>query len=267
MIFFKTNEEIELMRISAMLVSETIAEIAKVLKPGITTLSLDKLANEFISDHEGVASFHNYGGYPFHICTSINDVIVHGLPGEQLLREGDIVSIDVGVVKNEFHGDSAYTFILGDTSEDILKLIKIAKESLFEGIKQAIVGNYLGEISSAIQHYNEKQGFGVVRELVGHGIGRAMHEGPQVPNFGRKASGILMRENLVLAIEPMVNLGKNEVVDDAKGWAIRTADGSVSVHFEHDVCIKPDTALVLSDFAPIEKAEKANQHLNSSYYE
>jgi methionyl aminopeptidase len=267
MIFFKTEEEIELMRISAMLVSATIAEIAKVLKPGITTMSLDKLANEFINDHQAVPSFYNYGGYPFHICTSVNDVIVHGFPNEQPLRDGDIVSVDVGVIKNEFHGDHAYTFIIGETSDEILKLVRIAKESLFEGIKKAVVGNYLGEISSAIQHYNENQGYGVVRELVGHGIGRAMHEGPQVPNFGRKASGIQMRENLVLAIEPMVNLGTHDVITDADGWAIRTADGSVSVHFEHDVCIKPDTALVLSDFAPIEEAEKANLNLNSSYYE
>lgn len=265
MIFFKTEEELELMRISAMLISDTIAEIAKVLKPGITTLSLDELADTYIRDHDAVPSFYNYEGYPFHICTSVNDVVAQGRPSQRILRDGDVISVDVGVLKNDFHGDHAYTFIIGETSPEILKLIRIAKESLFAGIEMAVAGNYLGEICSAIQHYNEKQGFGVVRELGGHGIGRSMHEAPQVPNFGRKASGIEMRQNLVLAIEPLVNLGKQEVVEQKDG-SFKTADGSVSVHFEHDVVIKPEKAWVLSDFAPIEQAEKANKNLNSSYF-
>lgn len=266
MIFFKTEEEIELMKISAMLVSTTIAEIAKVLKPGVTTMAMDKLANEYINDHGGVASFYQYEGYPFHIITSLNDVVVHGLPNEKPLRDGDVVTVDIGVVKNEFHGDHAYTFIIGETTPEILKLVKITKESLFIGIEQAIAGNHVGDISSAIQIHAEREKYGVVRDLVGHGIGRSMHEGPQVPNFGRRGNGIQMRENLVLAIEPMVNMGTRDVTTDPDGWAIRTADGSISAHFEHDVCIKPGKALVLSDFAPIEAAEKANQNLNSSYY-
>lgn len=266
MIFFKTDEEIELMRISAMLVSSTLAEIAKVLKPGITTMSLDKLANEYISDHQGIASFYQYEDYPYHIITSVNDVVVHGFPSEKLLRDGDVVSVDIGVVKNEFHGDHAYTFIIGETTPEILKLVRITKEALFIGIEQAIVGNHVGDISSAIQIYAEREKYGVVRDLVGHGIGRSMHEGPQVPNFGRRGNGIQMRENLVLAIEPMINLGTRDVVTAKDGWAIKTADGSISAHFEHDVCIKPDKALVLSDFTPIEEAEKANKNLNSSYY-
>lgn len=267
MIFFKTNEEIELMKISAMLVSSTLTEIAKVLKPGITTMSLDLLANEYISDHDAVPSFYDYEGYPLHICTSVNDTVVHGLPSQRILREGDIVSVDIGVVKNEFHGDHAYTFIIGEVAPEILQLVKITKESIFKGIEQAIAGNYVGDISSAIQRYTEKEKYGVVKDLAGHGIGRSMHEGPQVPNFGRRETGIQMRENLVLAIEPMINLGTGNVVTAKDGWAMKTADGSISVHFEHDVCIKPVKALILSDFGPIEIAEKANKNLNSSYYE
>jgi methionyl aminopeptidase len=266
MITFKTEEEVELMHISAMLVSKTIAELAKVLKPGISTLSLDQLAAEFILDNDAVPSFLNYEGYPFHICTSINDVIAHGRPGHRILRDGDIISIDTGVIKNEFHGNHAYTFIIGETSPEVLKLVRIAKESLYAGIKEAITGNYIGEISSAIQHYNENQGFGVTRELGGHAIGRAMDEMPPVPNFGRRASGIEMKSNLVLAIEPMVNLGKEDILEEEDG-SFKTADGLVAVHFAHNVCIKPEQARVLSDFAPIEKAENANKNLNTSYME
>ena len=265
MIFFKTEEELELMRLSAMLVSHTIAEIARAIKPGITTLSLDELAGTYIRDNKGIPAFYNFESYPFHICTSLNDVIAQGRPSGRVLREGDVVSIAAGVLMNEFHGDHAYTFILGETSPEILRLVKIAKESLFAGIEMAVAGNFLGEISSAIQHYNEKQGFGVVRDIGGHGIGRALHEMPQVANFGRKASGIEMRQNLVLALEPMVNLGKQGTIEEKDG-SYRTADGSVSVHFEHNVVIRPEKAWVLSDFAPIEKAEKANKNLNSSYY-
>ncbi|MHA4895735.1 type I methionyl aminopeptidase [Pedobacter sp. PWIIR3] len=266
MILYKTNEEVELMRISALLVSQTLAEVAKVLKPGMTTLAIDKLANEFITDNGAIPSFYNYNNFPFHIITSLNDVVVHGLPSKSELVDGDIISVDVGTIKNGFHGDHAYTFIIGETSPEILNLVKTAKESLFLGIKEAVVGKRIGDIGYAIQNHNEKQGFGVVRDLVGHGLGRDMHEDPQVPNYGRKGAGMKLNQNLVVAIEPMINLGKKDVFLDNDGWAIRTADGSPSVHFEHDVCIKKGEALILSDYAPIEAAEKKNSNLNSSYY-
>lgn len=267
MIIYKTDEEIELMRTSALLVSAALSEIAKVLKPGMTTMDIDQLAATFIADNGAVPSFLNYSGYPHNICTSVNDVVVHGFPNKVPLRNGDIVSVDVGVYKNGFHGDHAYTFILGEVKPEVLKLVKITKESLFEGIKHAVVGKRVGDISNAIQEYTEKEGYGVVRELVGHGLGRQMHEDPQVPNYGRKGSGIMMKENLVLAIEPMINLGTRHVFTDEDGWTIRTDDGMPSVHFEHDVCIKKGEALILSDYTPIQIAEKANSNLNSSYYE
>jgi len=267
MIIYKTEEEIELMQISALLVSATLAEIAKVLKPGMTTLDLDRIAAEFIADHQSVPSFLNFSGYPHNICTSVNDVVVHGFPNKVPLRDGDIVSVDIGVYKNSFHGDHAYTFILGEIKPEVMKLVKVTKESLYVGIKQAVAGKRVGDISNAIQEYTEKEGYGVVRELVGHGLGRTMHEDPQVPNYGRKGSGIMMKENLVLAIEPMINLGTRHIYTDEDGWTIHTADNLPSVHFEHDVCVKKGEALILSDYAPIERAEKANSNLNSSYYE
>ena len=267
MIIYKTEEEIELMQISALLVSATLAEIAKVLKPGMTTLDLDRIAAEFIADQQSVPSFLNFSGYPHNICTSVNDVVVHGFPNKVPLRDGDIVSVDIGVYKNGFHGDHAYTFILGEIKPEVMKLVRVTKESLYVGIKQAVVGKRVGDISNAIQEYTEKEGYGVVRELVGHGLGRTMHEDPQVPNYGRKGSGIMMKENLVLAIEPMINLGTRHIYTDEDGWTIHTADNLPSVHFEHDVCVKKGEALILSDYAPIERAEKANNNLNSSYYE
>ncbi|MCX2477539.1 type I methionyl aminopeptidase [Pedobacter sp. MC2016-15] len=266
MIIYKTDEEVDLMHISAMLVSDTIAELAHEIRPGITTLSLDKLANEFIRDNGAIPSFLNYEGYPFHICTSINDVIAHGRPSERVLREGDILSIDTGVIKNEFHGNHAYTFIIGETSQEILTLVRTVKDSLTLGIKEAITGQNLGEISSAIQHYNERRGYGISRELGGHAIGRSMDELPPMPNFGRRVDGIEMRSNLVLAIEPMVNLGTAAIIEDEDG-SFRTADGMVAVHFSHNVCTKPVAALVLSDYHGIEEAEKYNPHLNTSYDE
>ncbi len=267
MIIYKTEDEIKLMQTSALLVSAALSEIAKVLKPGMTTLDIDRLAVEFMRDNKSEPSFLNYNGYPHNICTSVNDVVVHGFPNDVPLREGDIVSVDVGVYKNGFHGDHAYTFILGDVAPEVLKLVRITKESLFEGIKHAVVGKRVGDISNAIQEYTEKEGYGVVRELVGHGLGRAMHEDPQVPNYGRKGSGTMMKENLVLAIEPMINLGTRHIYTDDDGWTIRTEDGKPSVHFEHDVCIRKGEAFILSDYTPIQIAEKANKNLNSSYYE
>ena len=267
MIIYKTEEQVELMRISALLVSQTISEIAAVIKPGMTTLAIDKLANEFILDNGAVPSFYNYNGFPFHIITSVNDVVVHGFPGKEELRDGDIISVDVGVIKNGYHGDHAYTFVIGEVQPDVLQLVKVTKESLFVGIKEAVVGKRLGDIGYAIQAHNEKYGYGVVKDFVGHGLGRDMHEDPQVPNYGRRGTGMLLKENLVLAIEPMINLGTKDVFIEKDGWTVRTADGKPSVHFEHDVCIKKGSALVLSDYSIIEAAEKKNSNLNTSYFQ
>jgi len=261
MIFYKTDEQVELMRISALLVSETLSEIAKILRPGLTTIAIDKLANEFILDNGAVPSFYNYQGFPHHIITSLNDVVVHGFPGKEELKDGDILTVDVGVIKNEYHGDHAYTFVIGDASDEVLNLVKTTKESLFVGINEAVVGKRLGDIGFAIQNHNEKQGFSVVRDFVGHGLGKSMHEDPQVPNYGKRGSGLLLKENLVLAIEPMINLGKKDVFIEKDGWTVRTVDGKASVHFEHDVCVKKGKALILSDYTPIEAAEKNNENL------
>jgi methionyl aminopeptidase len=267
MIHYKNAQEIELMRESALMVSKTLSEVAKILKPGITTLSLDIFIGEFLKDNQAIPSFLNFHGYPFNSCISVNDVVVHGFPGKYELREGDIVSIDVGAYKNGFHGDHAYTFIIGEPKPEIVQLVKVTKESLYKGIEKAIAGNRIGDVSFAIQEYTEKKyGYGIVRELVGHGLGKSMHEDPQVPNYGKRGSGTVMKEGLVIAIEPMINLGRKEVYTDDDGWTVRTKDGKPSVHFEHDVCVKKGKADILSNYASIEAAEKANSNLFSGYY-
>lgn len=261
---YKSEEEVILITESAMLVSKTLAYLASILKPGITTLDLDKYANTFIRDHQAVPSFYKYNGFPANICTSVNDVVVHGLPNNNPLKEGDVVSIDIGAYKNGFHGDQAYTFILGETPEKVMHLVKTTKESLTKGIEKAVHGNRIGDISYAIQSHVEQYGYGVVKELVGHGLGRRLHETPpEIPNYGKQGRGKLLKENLVVAIEPMINLGTDRVYIARDKWTIRTADGEVSAHFEHDVCIKKGTALVLTDFNIIEKEEKNNPNLNS----
>jgi len=265
MIHYKTKTEIELARESALLVSKTLTETAKLLKPGITTLSLDSFIGSFIHDHGASPSFLNYHGYPFNSCISVNDVVVHGFPNERELQEGDIISIDIGVYKNGFHGDHAYTFAIGNPGAAIAQLIRVTKESLYKGIEKATSGNRVGDISFAVQEHTEKKyGYGVVRELVGHGLGRSMHEDPQVANYGKRGSGIKLREGLILAIEPMINLGKREVFTETDGWTVRTVDHSVSVHFEHDVCVGKMKADILSDYTGIEAAERNNPHLYSS---
>ncbi|MGZ3860794.1 MAG: type I methionyl aminopeptidase [Flavisolibacter sp.] len=266
MIYYKNEQEIALMRESALLVSKTLTEVAGILQPGKTTLSIDRFIADFIRDHQAVPSFLNYHGYPFSSCISVNDVVVHGFPGPYSLKEGDIVSVDIGVYKNGFHGDHAYTFMIGKPADEVVQLVKVTKESLYKGIEKAVAGNRLGDISFAIQEHTErKHGYGVVRELVGHGLGRSMHEDPQVPNYGKRGAGPVLKEGLVLAIEPMINLGKKDVYTDTDGWTVRTKDGKPSVHFEHDVCIRKGKADVLSDYQPIEAAEKANRHLFSEY--
>lgn len=267
MMFCKTDSEVQLMKASAMLVSTCLSEIAKVIKPGMTTLQIDQICNEFIRDNKAIPSFYQYRGYPHNICASVNDVVVHGFPNKERLKEGDIVSIDIGVILNGWHGDHAYTFILGEVDAAIIQLVKVTKESLYLGIEKAIVNNRVGDISFAIQEYVErKHHYGVVRELVGHGLGKQLHEDPQVPNYGKRGSGPRLKENLVLAIEPMITLGSREIYTDDDGWTVRTRDGKAAVHFEHDICVKKNKALILSDYSIIESAEKNNQYLNSSYY-
>jgi len=266
MIHYKNSEEIELMRQSALLVSQSLTEVAKILKPGMTTLSIDQLIAQYLKDNGAEPSFLNYHGYPYNSCISVNDVVVHGFPSAYALKEGDIVTVDVGVYKNGFHGDHAYTFMIGRPADAVVQLVKVTKESLYKGIEKAVTGNRLGDISFAIQEHTEKKmGYGVVRELVGHGLGRSMHEDPQVPNYGRRGSGPVLKEGLVIAIEPMINLGKKDVYTESDGWTVRTSDGKPSVHFEHDVCVKKGKADILSDYAPIEAAEKANANLFSDY--
>jgi methionyl aminopeptidase len=265
MMIYKSNEQVELMRQSALLVSKTLSEIAKLLRPGITTLSVDLKISEIIRDHHAIPSFLNYRGYPYNSCISVNDVVVHGFPGNNELREGDIVSIDIGVILNSWHGDHAYTFAIGDPGDDVIKLMKVTKESLYKGIEKAIAGNRIGDIAWAIQEYTEqKHGYGVVRELVGHGLGQSLHEDPPVPNYGKRGSGHKLKQGLVLAIEPMINLGKRDVYTEDDGWTVRTKDGKPSVHFEHDVCVRKGKADILSDYSIIEKAEEANPELFTS---
>jgi methionyl aminopeptidase len=265
MIYHKTKAEIELARESALLVSKTLTETAKLLKPGVTTLLLDKFIGSFIRDHGASPSFLNYHGYPFNSCMSVNDVVVHGFANENELQEGDIITVDVGVYKNGFHGDHAYTFAIGNPGAAVAQLIRVTKEALYKGIEKAVTGNRVGDISFAIQEHTEKKyGYGVVRELVGHGLGRSLHEDPQVANYGKRGSGAKLHEGLIIAIEPMINLGKRDVYTETDGWTVRTVDHSVSVHFEHDVCIGKSKADILSDYTEIEAAERNNPALFSS---
>jgi methionyl aminopeptidase len=262
MMICKTDEQVEMMRQSALLVSKTLTEAAKILKPGITTLSIDKMIGEFLQDHHAFPSFLNYHGYPFNSCISVNDVVVHGLPNKNELQEGDIVSIDIGVILNGWQGDHAYTFAISHPGADVMKLIKVTKEALYKGIEKAVAGNRIGDIAFAIQEHTEKKhGYGVVRELVGHGLGESLHEDPQVPNYGKRGSGPQLKQGLVLAIEPMINLGRKEVYTEKDGWTVRTKDGKPSVHFEHDVCVRKNKADILSDYSTIESAESMNPNL------
>ena len=261
MIFYKTGEEIERIRKSSLLVGKTLAEIAKKIEPGVSTLALDKLAEEFIRDHGAEPGFLGYGGFPNSLCTSVNEAVVHGIPNNQPLENGDIVSIDCGVLLDEFYGDSAYTFEVGEVNPDIRKLLNVTKECLDLAVQQTISGNRIGDIGFAVQKHAESNGYGVVRELVGHGLGRGLHEKPEVPNYGRKGRGHKLKPGIVLAIEPMINLGRKEVAQLADGWTIITKDKLPSAHFEHDVAIMTNGQTeVLSSFEEIEKVlkEKSN---------
>ncbi|KAF0203778.1 MAG: methionyl [Bacteroidetes bacterium] len=253
MIYYKTDEEIELIRISSLLVGKTLAEVARHIKPGVTTLELDKIAETFIRDHKAVPGFKGYGGFPGTLCVSVNDVVVHGIPGKQILQDGDLVSVDCGVILNGFYGDSAYTFAVGNVSEEVLMLMKRTKESLYIGINAAQAGKRVGDIGFEIQTYVEGFGYSVVRDLVGHGLGRHLHEKPEIPNYGRRGVGSMLQNGLVICIEPMINLGRRQVNQDKDGWTIRTADGKPSAHYEHAIAVREGKTEILSSFDEIEK--------------
>lgn len=260
MIVLKTREEIELIRESSLLVAKTLAEVASHIRPGITTQYLDQIAETFIRDHGAMPGFKGYQGFPYTLCISPNQMVVHGFPSARELQEGDIVSIDCGVLKNGFYGDSAYTFAVGEIHESLRRLLKVTYQCLQIGISQAIAGNTLGDISGSIQEHAEKNGFSVVRELVGHGLGRKLHEAPEVPNFGKKGKGMQLKKGLVIAIEPMINLGQRNVVQEKDGWTIRTADRKASAHYEHTVAVDEKQADILSSFEYIEEALSRNKH-------
>ncbi len=253
MIYLKTDEEIELMRESNQIVARALGEVAKLIKPGVSTLELDKIAESFIRDNGGTPAFLNYQGFPNTLCTSVNEHVVHGIPNDKALKEGDVVSVDCGVLKNGFFGDSAYTFMIGEVDPEVKALLEATKESLYKGIEQAVENNRLGDVGHAIQKYTEEKGYSVVREMVGHGIGKNLHESPEVPNYGRKGNGTRLKTGMVIAIEPMINLGKRQIVQENDGWTIRTGDKKVSAHYEHTVAIRKGEADILSSFKFVEE--------------
>jgi methionyl aminopeptidase len=253
MLYLKTDEEIGLLRESNMLVSKTLAEVALTIKPGVTTLYLDKVAETFIRDNGAEPAFKGYGGFPGTLCTSVNDEVVHGFPSDYILKDGDIISIDCGVILNGWYGDSAYTFAVGEIDSDVRRLLDFTKESLEEGVKEAIAGNRVGDISWAVQNKAESGGYSVVRELVGHGLGKRLHEPPEVPNYGKRGTGPKMEKGLVICIEPMINLGRKETVQMRDGWTIKTVDGRPSAHFEYAVAVDRGRADVLTTFKFVEE--------------
>jgi methionyl aminopeptidase len=252
-IYYKSPEEIELIRESSLLVSKTLAEVAKIIAPGVTTLALDKLAYEFIKDHGAIPAFLNYGGFPNSLCISPNEQVVHGIPNDYIIKEGDLISVDCGVIKNNFFGDSAYTFSIGEVDAEKQKLVKVTQECLSLAIDKAVVGMRIGDIAFAVQNHAETNGFGVVRELVGHGVGVKLHEKPEVPNYGKRGSGVKLEEGMVIAIEPMINAGVASIKFWSDGWTVTTKDNKPSAHFEHTVAVKRGRADILSTFSLIEK--------------
>lgn len=260
MIYLKTDDEIALMRESNLLVGKTLGEVARWIAPGVTTLRLDQIAEEFIRDNGGIPGFKGYGGFPFTLCISVNENIVHGFPSSYVLREGDIVSVDCGAIVGGYNGDSAYTFPVGEVAPEIMALLKTTKESLYLGIEKAVAGNRIGDISNAVQTYCEARGYSVVRELCGHGIGRKLHEDPEVPNYGRRGCGPLLKKGMCIAIEPMINLGSRNIVIERDGWTTRTRDRKPSAHYEHTVAITQDGAAdILSSFDYIEEVLGENR--------
>ncbi len=263
MIYLKTEDEINLLRNANLLVGQTLTEVAKIVKPGVTTRELDTLAEQFIRDHGAVPTFKGfpnpYGSpFPASLCTSVNGVVVHGIPNDEPLKEGDIVSVDCGALLDGFNGDSCYTFCVGEVSEEIKQLLRVTKESLYKAIDQAIVGRRIGDISYAVQSHCEQYGYGVVKEFVGHGIGREMHEDPQVPNYGRQGTGKQLKNGLCIAIEPMITLGSPEIQLMEDRWSVITRDRKPAAHFEHTIAIHHGKAEILSSFEGIEEVERQN---------
>lgn len=249
MIFLKTDEEIELLRESNLILGKALAEVAKAIAPGVTTAQLDKIAEEFIRDNGAIPSCKGYEGFPATLCTSVNEQVVHGIPSDKVyLKEGDIISVDTCVLKNGFHGDSAYTFPVGEVSEDVMRLLRTTKDCLYKGIEQAVTGKRLGDIGATIQDNAEKAGFQVVREFIGHGIGRDMHEDPEVPNYGKRGNGVVLKSGMVIAIEPMVMSGRRNVIIENDGWTARAADRKPAAHYELSVAVRNGKADILSTF-------------------
>jgi methionyl aminopeptidase len=257
---YKSVEEIELIRESSLLVAKTLGEIVKIIGPGVKTITLNKLAETFIRDNGGVPAFLNYNGFPYSLCISLNDQVVHGFPGQYELVEGDLVSVDCGVVMNGYYGDSAYTFAIGEVSDEARKLMRVTKECLYLGIEKAVAGMRVGDIGYAVQEHAERNGFGVVKELVGHGVGTHLHEKPEVPNYGKRGSGTKLEEGMVIAIEPMINAGRAGVKFWNDGWTVSTVDKKPSCHYEHTVAIRKGAADILSSFSYVDEVlkEKVN---------
>jgi methionyl aminopeptidase len=260
-IFLKTEDEIELMRQANQLVGRTLGELARHIRPGVTTLQLDRIADEFIRDHGAVPTFKGfpnpYGGpFPASICTSVNDVVVHGVPDAvTVLKEGDIISVDCGTLLNGFNGDSCYTFCVGEVSDEVKELLRTTKESLYKGIENAVAGRHIGDVSYAVQSHCEAKGYGIVRELTGHGIGREMHEDPQVPNYGKRGNGVMLKAGMCIAIEPMITMGKRDIYLKDDKWSVCTRDGKPAAHFEHTVAVRKGKAEILSSFEEVETLE------------
>jgi len=252
MSLIKSEEEVELLRASNLLVSKTLGMLAEYIKPGITTLELDELAETYIRDNGGTPGFKNYNGFPSTLCTSVNEAVVHGIPSLYLLKEGDIISVDCGVILEGYYGDSAFTFPVGEVDPKVMRLLQVTRESLEAGVSAAVAGNRIGDISHAVQTVAEKAGYSVVRELVGHGIGKRLHESPEVPNFGRRGSGPKLEKGLVICIEPMINMGKRDTIQSGDGWTVKTVDGKHSAHFEYAVAVDRGKADVLTTFEYID---------------
>lgn len=261
-IFYKTDEEVELIRESCLLVCKTLALVGELIGPGKRGTDIDAQAEQLIRDHGAIPGFKGYRGFPATLCVSVNEQVVHGIPSDIEFKDGDIVSVDCGVLMNEYYGDAAYTFAIGDVKEDIMQLLRVTKASLYKGIQQAIVGKRVGDISSAIQYYTEKgHQYSVVRELVGHGLGRSLHEAPEVPNFGMRGQGPRLRDGLVIAIEPMINLGKRAVITAEDDWTVIAKDRMPSAHFEHTVVVRRQKADILSNHSFVEAAIKKNANV------
>ena len=256
MIYLKTPEEIALMREACDLVSRTLAEVAKHVAPGVTTFKLDNIAREFIRDNGGRPACLGYGGFPATLCIEVNEVVVHGFPSNYTLREGDIVGIDTVTELNGYNGDSCYTFAVGEIKPEVRDLLRVTKESLYKGIEACKVGNRIGDIANAVQTYCESRGYSIVREMCGHGIGRSMHEDPEVPNYGRKGTGALIKNGMCICVEPMVNMGKRNIVIEKDGWTCRTRDRQPSAHYEHTLAMVDGKTEILTTFDYIEEVLK-----------